>query len=183
MKTKRIILSRAFFDRPTPRVARELLGKYLVRRMRGKERAYMIAEVEVYDGPRDRGSHAHRGMTPRTQILFGPAGYFYVYFTYGMHWLMNVVTRERGYPAAILLRSAGDVRGPARLTRTLRVNGVLNGALAGRAAGLWFEDRGVVIPPSRIHTGPRVGIGYAGSYWKRRKWRFWIIPDSRYSSR
>src|SRR5690348_15950613 len=99
------ILPLLFFDRPTLTVARELLGKYIVRSYRGKLIPVMITEVEAYDGPNDLASHASRGMTPRTKIMFGPAGNFYVYFTYGMHWLVNVVTGPKQYPAAVLLRA------------------------------------------------------------------------------
>lgn len=109
---KRCVLQHKFFDRSTIRVARELLGKFLVRRYRGygsacspqEEIAAMITEVEAYDGFRDKASHASRGKTLRNTPMFGPAGNWYVYFTYGMHWMLNMVTRERGYPAAILIR-------------------------------------------------------------------------------
>jgi len=100
----RKIISRDYFNRPTVDVARSLLGKFLVRRLRGKTIAVMISETEAYDGPRDLASHASRGKTPRTSVMFGPAGRFYVYFTYGMHWMLNVVTGPKEYPAAVLIR-------------------------------------------------------------------------------
>ncbi|MDP2598558.1 MAG: DNA-3-methyladenine glycosylase [Candidatus Liptonbacteria bacterium] len=109
MPTK--ILSRGFFNRPTLKVAKQLLGKYLVCRIlsshndaRGRRIALMITEVEAYDGPRDMASHASRGETPRNKPMFGEAGNFYVYFTYGIHWMLNVVTGKKGYPAAVLIR-------------------------------------------------------------------------------
>jgi len=107
------VLTHHFFNRPTLTVAKDLLGKFLVRevaptrRQSGRRRsvvAYMITEVEAYDGFKDKASHASRGETPRNAPMFGPAGHWYVYFTYGMHWMLNVVTREKGYPAAILIR-------------------------------------------------------------------------------
>lgn len=98
------VLERQFFRRQTLVVARELLGKFLVRRWRGREIAAMITEVEAYDGFSDKASHASRGVTARNAVMFGDAGRWYVYFTYGMHWMLNVVTREEGYPAAILVR-------------------------------------------------------------------------------
>src|SRR3989338_2229715 len=101
----RKILPQSFFDRPTLAVARALLGKFLVRRTGKKTLEAMITEVEAYDGPEDRASHASRGITPRTKIMFGEAGRLYVYFTYGMHWMLNVVTGSRGYPAAVLIRA------------------------------------------------------------------------------
>jgi DNA-3-methyladenine glycosylase len=170
-----------FFDRPTLRVARELLGKQLVRRSRGRLWKLTIMEVEAYDGPRDRASHASRGRTPRTAVMFGRSGRFYVYFTYGMHWLLNVVTGPEGYPAAILLRGGAyrdpktgewkHIDGPARLTRFLKIDGKLNAKSASRRTGLWFENGGTEVPKSAILARPRVGVDYAGE-WARRKWNF-----------
>ncbi|MBI3114580.1 MAG: DNA-3-methyladenine glycosylase [Candidatus Harrisonbacteria bacterium] len=101
-----MILREKYFNRPTLVAARELVGKFLVRRWRGREITGMITEVEAYDGWNDKASHASRGMTARNAPMFGGAGRWYVYFTYGMHWLLNIVTREKGYPAAILIRGA-----------------------------------------------------------------------------
>lgn len=163
-----------FFNRPTPVVARELLGKYLVRRIRGREIFSMITETEAYDGFRDKGSHAHRGQTARNAPMFGGAGYWYVYFVYGMHWMLNVVTRESGYPAAVLIRGIADAPGPARLTALLNIGGVQNGKKCSPESGLWVEDRGIKIKPAQIATGPRVGVAYAGRYWASRHLRFRI---------
>ena len=111
MSTKQI-LGPEFFDRPTLVVARELLGKYLVRRMdgnpstglRAREIALMIMETEAYDGHKDKASHASRGQTPRNTPMFGQACTIYMYFTYGMHWMLNIVCGKAGYPAAVLIR-------------------------------------------------------------------------------
>ncbi|MBI2004760.1 DNA-3-methyladenine glycosylase [Patescibacteria group bacterium] len=100
----RKVLQAAFFDRPTLTVARELVGKFLVRRVRGSEVALMIVETEAYDGPRDKASHAHRGQTARNTPMFGRPGVVYVYFTYGMHWMLNLVCGKERYPAAVLIR-------------------------------------------------------------------------------
>ena len=179
------ILTRRFFNRPTITVARELLGKYIVRRYRGKTIALMITEVEAYDGPLDKASHASRGITPRTTIMFGEAGRFYVYFTYGMHWLVNVVTGPVGYPSAVLLRAGryetpeGEslvVKGPALLTRYLKIDGACNGLRAGKNSGLWFEDRGVIIRASNIHAGKRIGVDYAGPLWAQKPYNFRLKP-------
>jgi len=174
MERKTRILEQKFFNRPTLVVARELLGKYLVRAYRGKVTARMITEVEAYDGLKDKGSHASRGMTKRNAVMFGEAGYWYVYFTYGMHWLVNIVTGPKDHPAAVLLRGMEGVAGPARLTKFLRIDGALTGKKADKSSGLWIEDRGIKIPLSKIKKGPRVGIDYAGHYWAAKKWRFWI---------
>ena len=192
------VLPKNFFNRKTEIVAQELLGKYLVRRYKGKEITGMITEVEVYDGFKDKGSHASRGMTERNKIMFGPAGYWYPYFTYGMHWMVNVVTREKDYPAAILIRSIivgntdlyglGDgfiqINGPGRVTKFFKIDGKLYGKPAAKSSGLWIEDRpahrisrggkggGAIVKKSRIKKSPRIGINYAGEYWKNKKWRY-----------
>ena len=173
---------RTFFDQPTLIVARGLLGKYLVREWRGKKLSLLITEVEAYDGPDDLASHASRGLTPRTKIMFGPAGRFYVYFTYGMHWLVNIVTGSEDYPAAVLIRAGKyydtekrewiAVNGPARLTRFLKITGAQNGKIAGKKTGLWFEDRGTRINRGNIAADKRVGIDYAGPVWKNKLYRF-----------
>ena len=208
-------LPQTFFNRPAPLVARELLGKFLVRRYGKRTEAFMITETEAYEGFRDKASHAHRGQTKRNAPMFGDAGYWYVYFTYGMHWLLNIVTRERGYPSAVLIRAASPVRnsprknrleahsageisngitgpapletgcrwqpprqrrgsltGPARLTKALAIGKAQNARLADRNTGLWIEDRGVSVRAQNIKTGARVGVAYAGAYWRNRKWRF-----------
>jgi DNA-3-methyladenine glycosylase len=166
-------LPASFFARPTLEVASDLLGKFLVRRTEeGEVIALPIHEVEAYDGFEDRASHAHRGVTPRTSVMFGPPGHFYVYLCYGMHWLLNVVTGPEGYPAAVLLRGAGPFVGPARLTRGLAVNGSQNRAPAIEATGLWFEDRGVVPPVGEVEKTPRIGVAYAGPEWAAKPYRF-----------
>ncbi|MDI6820820.1 MAG: DNA-3-methyladenine glycosylase [Patescibacteria group bacterium] len=171
MKSAKVLTGK-FFERSTLLVARELLGKYLCRRYHGKTIRLMITEVEAYDGPKDKASHAFRGLTPRTKVMFGPAGYWYVYFTYGMHFMLNIVTGKKGYPAAILIRGVEGIGGPARVTRAFHINGKLNNKKATRTSGIWIEDEEVKIPPSRIKKGPRVGVAYAGPVWSKKKYRF-----------
>ena len=180
----RKVLARAFFERPTVEVARDLLGKYIVARGVGGEpgRAVMITETEAYDGPLDRASHASRGMTPRNKVMFGPAAVFYVYFVYGMHWMVNVVTGPREYPAAVLLRAgvAHDPRtgavirlkGPALLARHLGMTGKATGFGATRRNGFWFEDRGVRVAPREIFASRRIGVDYAGPIWSKKRYNF-----------
>lgn len=165
------LLTPAFFDRPTLVVARELLGKYMVRKVGGKTIALMITETEGYDGFKDKASHAHRGQTPRNQVMFGEPGRIYVYFTYGMHWMLNLVCGENGYPAAVLIRGAGEVLGPARLTKALSIDKKLNTLPLAKKSGLWIEDRGTVVRPRDIARTPRIGISYAGEYVDK-PWRF-----------
>lgn len=180
------VSSAEFFNRPAPVVAYELLGKFLVRRIGRREIAVMITETEAYEGPNDKASHASRGMTTRNKVMFGPPGFWYVYFTYGMHWMLNVVTGKKGYPAAVLIRGVEGVNGPARLTKFFKIDKRFNGMSAttealtrGQPATraddiLWIEDRGVRIPKNRIHSGPRIGVAYAGPYWSNRKYRFYL---------
>lgn len=178
----RKVLKENFFERPTLEVAQGLLGKYLVCRVGKKKIAAMITEVEAYDGPHDKASHASRGLTKRNAPMFGPAGYWYVYFTYGMHWLANIVTCEKGYPAAVLIRgveiSGRRTSGPARVTKLLEIGKAQNGKSASRATGLWIEDRGVRIPRTHIKRAPRIGVPYAGPVWAKKRWRFYIEKAS-----
>ena len=168
------VLSKRFFGRPTVEVAQGLLGKYLVRRARGKMVAAMITEVEAYDGPHDKASHASRGRTPRNAPMFGPAGYWYVYFTYGMHWMLNIVTGKKGYPAAVLIRGVDGLSGPARVTKFLKIDKRFNNKKAVPKSGLWIEDRGTRVRKSRIARSARIGVDYAGPVWAKRKFRFLI---------
>jgi DNA-3-methyladenine glycosylase len=166
------ILSKTFFNRPTLTVAQDLLGKYLVRQVKGQLVALEINEVEAYDGPSDRACHAARGKTPRTAVMFGPAGHFYVYFVYGVHWMLNIVTGREGYPAAILIRGAGNITGPARLTKFLGIDKTFNAAAAAKSSGLWIEDRGVIVPRHLTQRTPRIGVAYAGAVWAAKPYRF-----------
>lgn len=174
------------FNRPTLRVSRDLLGAFLVHRTPDGQRAAMISEVEAYKGPRDLACHAARGRrTPRVEPLYMDGGTIYVYFCYGMHWLLNFSTAGRELPEAVLVRGVWTdepkprvIAGPARVTRHLGVDKALNGGDAVTSDELWIEDRGLRIPTRRVRRGPRVGIDYAGAYWAARPWRFWIDPEA-----
>ena len=180
-------LPRSFFVRPVLEVASDLLGAGLVH----GPVAVRLTEVEAYDGANDPASHAYRGLTPRTTVMFGPPGYLYVYFTYGMHHCANLVCAPDGTASAVLLR-AGEVvdglevarthrpgvtrdvalaRGPANLVRALGLGPQHNGAdVVGR--GL-VRIRAGAPPQAEIRTGPRVGVS-AGA---PRPWRFWLADD------
>jgi DNA-3-methyladenine glycosylase len=173
-----VILGPDFFDRRTLTVARELIGKFLVRRLDDADVALMINETEAYDGFLDKGSHAHRGQTPRNTPMFGSAGAIYVYFTYGMHYMLNLVCGAPGHPAAVLVRGAGEVVGPARLTKALHIDKAINDKPLGVATGLWVEDRGVRLRPSDVARTPRIGIPYAEDYIDK-PWRFLLTPEAR----
>jgi len=169
---------------PVLEVAPRLLGAVL----RSGDVAVRLTEVEAYDGPADPGSHAYRGRTPRNAVMFGPAGFLYVYFTYGMHHCCNVVTGPEGAPSAVLLR-AGEVvtgvevarsrrlrstdrdlaRGPARLCQALGIDLTDNGDdLTSGPVTLTLGE-----PVTGVSTGPRVGLRGAPD----RPWRFWVAGD------
>ena len=167
----RAVLEPAFFDRPADQVARDLLGKALLRRIGRNQRTFVIAETEAYLGSHDLACHSARGRTARTEVMFGPPGTLYIYLVYGLHWMLNVVTAPPG--SAVLLRSAGGANGPGRLGAALAITGTLNGKAAQPLTGLWFEDRSVA---GRVIATPRIGVDYAGQFWSRRKLRFVLGP-------
>ena len=162
-----------FFNKEPTIVAKELLGKFLVRKFEGMEKSLLITEVEAYGGSEDLASHARHGRTKRNEAMFGPPGIIYVYFTYGMHWMLNIVCCQEGHPSAVLIRSAVPFIGPARLTKALEINKTLNMKQLRKKNGLWIEDRGIVIAPRQIKKTPRVGVAYAWR-WAEKRWRFVI---------
>lgn len=168
------ILTQNFFERPTVQVARDLLGKYLVRKIGQDIIAIQINEVEAYDGPEDLACHGRFGKTNRTAPMFGPAGHFYVYFVYGIHWMLNIVTGPENYPAAVLIRGAGDIKGPAKLTKFLSIDKNFNSKPTAIKTNLWIEDRNIIIPEEKILNTPRIGIEYAGPVWSKVPYRFVI---------
>jgi DNA-3-methyladenine glycosylase len=196
MRTDPDRLTRAAFEGWSTQLAPALLGVRLVSQVGGERVAVRLTEVEAYMGEEDPGSHAFRGPTPRTQIMFGAPGFLYVYFTYGMHWCANVVCGPAGTASAVLLR-AGEVvegrdvararrpaarsdaelaRGPARLTTALGVDGRHDGVDLMTDAELWVEA--AVRPASEeVRTGPRVGIRGEGGDGGRFPWRFWLDGD------
>jgi DNA-3-methyladenine glycosylase len=192
------ILSHKFYERQVLEVAHDLLGKRLVRRMGNLQLSGFITEVEGYDGEQDLACHAHSGRTPRTEVMYGPGGHAYIYFTYGMHWCLNCVTGPLGYPAAVLLRAILPVEGleqiaanragqpqklwcngPAKLTRSLQIDGTLNGSnLCDPSSGILIEE-GVTIPEEWIEHTPRIGIQNTPEPWHSLPWRFLAhLPDS-----
>lgn len=172
-------LPRSFFARPTVEVARELLGCRIHRVVDGVERIARVVETEAYCGTDDRACHASRGLTPRTRPMFGPAGHAYVFFVYGAHHCLNVVT-EGGVGAAVLFRAVEPLAGfpegirtsgPGLLTRALAVDKAWNEHDLTRGEGLWLEaGEG---PVGGWECGPRVGVDYAGE-WALRPWRYWV---------
>ena len=160
-----------FFDRNAVVVARVLIGKYLVRKAGNKTYSYKIVETEAYEGLKDKASHANRGQTPRNTPMFDHPGTIYVYFTYGMHWMLNIVCGKKGHPAAVLIRGVEGCIGPARLTKKLKIDKDLNSKILGRKSGLWIEDNSVNKKLKIIKTS-RIGVDYAGPIWSKKLYRF-----------
>ncbi|MBI4135033.1 MAG: DNA-3-methyladenine glycosylase [Candidatus Sungbacteria bacterium] len=177
---QRNILAEVFFARSPLVVARELLGKFLVRKLNGKELAEMITETEAYWGRGDMSSHARVGPTKRNRAMFGPPGRWYVYFTYGMHHCMNIVTGVEGEASAVLIRSVRGIAGPARICKALGIDLAHCGKLAAKPHGLWVEDRGVNFRKLgyRIERTPRINV--SGDKKARTSlWRF-VLTISNY---
>jgi DNA-3-methyladenine glycosylase len=170
------VLGCTFFGRPAAVVARDLLGKRLVRRLGEETRSVAIMEAEAYEGPHDLACHAARGRTPRTEVMFAPPGILYVYLVYGMHWMLNVVTNETGYPAAVLIRGVEGISGPARVCGAFGIDGRLNGRPAAIETGLWFEDNPHKLTRP-IRRTARIGVNYAGPKWSAKKLRFILAKD------
>jgi len=167
-------LPQSFFQRPVLEVAPDLLGKYLVRTHDGAEKAYLITDVEAYDGETDLACHASKGRTPRTEVMYGEAGYWYVYLIYGLHNIVNIVTGDTDYPAAVMVRGVGAIDGPGRVTKALGINRDLNTLPAKKETGLWIEDRGYMLTKDAVVTSPRIGVDYAGE-WAQKPWRFQLV--------
>jgi DNA-3-methyladenine glycosylase len=190
-------LPRTFYEKPTVEAARQLLGKYLVRKHPAGITVGRIVETEAYVGPEDKACHASRGRTRRTEVMFGPAGHAYVYFIYGFYHMLNLVTEAVDHPAAVLIRAVEPVegialmkqrrqseivrnlaKGPGRLCEAFAIDRTLNGAdLCGNV--LFIEDRGD--PPPKFVARPRIGVDYAGK-WKDKPWRF-LVRDNGFVSK
>lgn len=171
------ILNEEFFIKDTSTVAKSLLGKFLVRKIGNKKITGMIIETEAYDGPNDMASHAFKGKTPRTEVMFSYPGTFYVYLCYGVHDMLNIVTREHGYPGAVLIRGIminreSVLQGPGKVTKFLTIDKKFNNKKAVPKTGLWFEDRGITIKKNHMIKTPRIGVAYAGPVWSKKKMRF-----------
>ena len=164
------VLGEDFFRRDVLEVAPELVGKIAARRLPdGTVLRERISETEAYRGEEDKACHASKGRTKRTELLFGRSGVLYIYLCYGVHWLMNVVTGEEGQPQGVLIRAGERKNGPGKITKFLQIDGSLNGLPAADNGQLWFEDDGY---EPRLRTAPRVGVDYAGDFWKSKEWRF-----------
>lgn len=169
----------------------------LVRLEKGRRLSGIITETEAYHGESDLACHARAGRTPRTAVMYGPPGHAYVYFNYGMHWLLNFVTEEQGFPAAVLIRAIHPIEGlltmakrragqpptrwtngPAKLCQALGVDQDFNGIDICSPGAVLFVERGVPIPDSGVTIGPRVGLNKVAEPWKSILWRFKLKQDA-----
>jgi DNA-3-methyladenine glycosylase len=195
-------LPQTFYAQSARTVAQALLGKKLVRQLNGRRLSGIIVETEAYCDADDRDLACHGERvnnaqpTPRTAVMFGPAGFAYVYFTYGIHWLFNVVTGQVGQPNAVLIRALQPVdgvdlmvehrgkrpltqltNGPAKLTQALRIDKSYNGTNLCQADGvIWIEDAPTV-PQNQIAVGPRIGLGKTPEPWYSIPWRYWLADN------
>lgn len=169
---------RSFYDRDTVVVAQALLGKLLIHRSNGLERIGRIVEVEAYLGPHDLAAHSSKGRTERTEVMFGPPGFAYVYLIYGMYHCMNIVTEEEGHASAVLLRAlepihnvAGKTNGPGLLCRAMHIDRRLSGH--DLVSPDLYIARSTRVPPESIVRARRIGVDYA-RHWAKRLLRFYI---------
>ena len=183
-------LQRDFYARPTMEVARDLLGRLLVRVYDGQRLSGRIVETEAYLGANDPASHAYRGPTDRNRVMFGPPGYAYVYFIYGMHHCLNIVTESDGVAGAVLIRAIEPVEGvevmqrlrggrpiaeltngPAKLAQALGLDIFWNGTDLCTSDDLFLEE-GEPVPDESVMTAPRIGLSSGAT--KDAPWRFVI---------
>ncbi len=168
MKNK--ILTKKFYSRDCLEVAPDLVGKLIVRTHDGGARTVLrITETEAYRGEEDTACHASKGRTQRTEVMYGEAGYLYIYLCYGMHWLMNVVTGKKDQPQAVLFRACEVYDGPAKLTRQLGIDKSFNCEPVFGNPRICIEDDGY---RPEIETLPRVGINYATPEYRDILWRY-----------
>jgi len=165
-------LDKQYFTRDVLEVAPDLLSKFLVFRGNDdQERRFAITETEAYRGSEDLACHASKGRTKRTEVMYHEGGRLYVYFVYGMHWMLNIVTGKENDPQAVLIRGLDACSGPGRVTRLLGIDRSFYGEDLSTSGRIWMEDSG--IKPVYL-TGTRIGISYAGEYWKNKPWRYYL---------
>ena len=192
-------LGHTFFERDTLQVARDLLGRRLVRVVDGRRLAGLIVEVEAYIGEDDLACHAARGRTPRTQVMYGPPGRSYVYFIYGMYHCLNVVAERTDFPAAVMIRALAPeegretmrhnrggrrdndlTNGPGKLCQALQIDRQLNDVDLTTDPVLFLEE-GSPVPEARVAVSPRIGLNVPG--WAADAlWRFYVVDSPHVSA-
>lgn len=195
-------IDREFYIKPTLKVAKALLGKYLVHKTKRGLMAAKIVETEAYIGPQDKASHAYLGKkTPRNKAEYYVGGHIYIYLVYGMHWQLNISTEKEDFPCCVLIRALDPMEGlklmvqnryhqkiehlppkqilnltngPGKLCQAFGFSKKHYGLDLVKDKTFYLEDRGEIIRPRDIKSGPRIGIDYAGPIWAKKPWRFWI---------
>ncbi len=166
-------LNQSFFDRDVLLVAPELLGKKLVRVFdNNKKEEFIITETEAYRGEEDAACHASKGKTPRTEIMYARGGKIYVYLIYGMYWMLNFVTGNKDQPQAVLIRGVENCYGPGRVGRLLKLDKSFYAENLINSDRIWIENTKTKVD---FLTSSRIGIDYAGDYWKNKPWRYTMI--------
>mgnify|MGYP005812495969 CR=1 FL=1 len=190
-------LTRNFFIQDSLVVAQELLGKYLIRKTTSQKIIGKIVEVEAYLGPQDKASHAYLGKkTSRNKIEYLEGGYIYIYLVYGMYWQLNIVTYLENKPECILIRAVEPTsvlktnniknfenldpkiknltNGPGKVCKYFKLDKTFYGEDLATSKKIWLEDWNGKIPKNEIQKSKRIGIAYAGKYWSKRLWRFYL---------
>ncbi len=172
MSTKK--LQQSFYHQNAPEVAVQLLGRVLVRQFPdGTQIRVVITETEAYYGEMDLGCHASKGRTPRTEVMYWPGGYVYVYLIYGMYQLLNIVTGPKNHPEAVLIRSTSEAIGPGRTGKLITLDKSFYGENLLTSERIWIEEGSQITV--NYTSAPRIGIDYAGPVWSKKPWRFTII--------
>jgi DNA-3-methyladenine glycosylase len=186
-----MILPHKFYNRPTLTVARDLIGTRLVRIFDGIKLVGLITETEAYIGETDLACHAKAGRTPRTLPMYGSPGHAYIYFTYGNHWMLNAVTEQKDFPAAVLIRAiqpiegveimserrnGRDTFGPGKLTQAMGITKNENTVNLTEANGSLWIEAGISVPDKTVTIGPRVGLNTVPEPWFSKPWRF-LVKD------
>ncbi|MGC9031551.1 MAG: DNA-3-methyladenine glycosylase [Minisyncoccia bacterium] len=180
-------LGRNFFTRKTLIVAKDLLGKYIIRKIGNKKIIGKIVETEAYIGPKDKASHAFSGkITERNKAEYKIGGHIYIYLVYGMYWQLNISTFKEGKPECVLIRALEPkiknsrknilkiANGPGKLCNYLKLDKSFYGEDLTKSKKIWLEDWGEKIKKSEIKAALRIGIEYSGPFWSKVPWRFYI---------
>ncbi len=163
-------LTKDFFNRDVLEVAPDLLGKTIVRQFaNGKTARFVISEVEAYRGEEDLACHARKGRTKRTEVMYMEGGHVYVYLIYGIHYMLNFVVAKVDNPQAVLIRGIHNVIGPGKVSKLLKIDKTFNKQNLFTSNSIWVENTGLEV---KYKTDVRVGIDYAGNYWKNLPWRY-----------
>ncbi|MFW6282728.1 MAG: DNA-3-methyladenine glycosylase [Minisyncoccales bacterium] len=172
-------IKKDFFLQSSSIVGKKILGKDLVRKLNnGKERRGKIVEIEIYKGPEDKAAHTCNGKTKRNRVVWRRGGFLYIYLIYGIHFMLNISTSQKGNPECILIRAIDSknvsfkkTNGPGKLTKYLKIDKKFYGEDLSKSKKIWIEGKD---KKEKIEKSVRINIDYAGRYWANKKWRFFI---------